>query len=214
MGNALGIHDFAVFLLSAVTLAVIPEQDTLYVLGRTLAQGRGAGFASIAGILSGAIVHLLAGALGLSALLGVTPHGFVILRWAGGSYLIYLGIQSLRSGNESPSETAIPFEQHNHFIAWRQGMLTNLLNPKVALFILAFIPQFIHPDSAHKALAFVFLGSCFFVVGSLWLLCLVWFADWIGGKLGKDRPMVKVLNVLAGGLFIALGVRLLMGNSF
>ena len=209
MWEALGIRDFQVFLISATMLALTPGQDTLYVVGRTLAQGRAAGIASVIGILSGALIHLLAGALGLSALLIASPSAFAVVRWAGGAYLIYLGIRMLCAGgggNEIP-ET---FKATGTLAVWRQGMLTNLLNPKVALFCLAFIPQFIQAEAPRKTAAFLLLGLCFFVIGTAWLFCIVGFASGIGGKLRHDPRFAKTLNRTAGVLFMVLGLRLVL----
>lgn len=207
MLDALGIRDFHVFLASATMLALTPGQDTLYVLGRTLAQGKAAGIASVAGILSGAMAHLLAGVLGLSALLLASPSAFTVVKWGGGAYLIYLGIRMLLARN-SVAEIPDAFKSTGRLAVWRQGMLTNLMNPKVALFCLAFIPQFIHADAQRKAPAFILLGMCFFIIGTLWLLCIVVFASGIGGRLRNDPRFERMLNGLAGVLFILLGLRL------
>ncbi|WAC19128.1 LysE family translocator [Luteolibacter sp. SL250] len=200
-----GVREFPVFLVSATMLALTPGQDTLYVMGRALAQGRKAGVISVAGILSGALVHLLAGAGGLSALLAASPSAFTVVKWAGGAYLIYLGIRMLMgSGKAEVVESA---RTSSTAALWRQGFITNVLNPKVALFCLAFIPQFIVPGSPHTVPVFLFLGICFFIIGGLWLLVIVAFAAAIGGKL--QGGWNAALNRLAGVLFIGLGLRLL-----
>lgn len=190
-------------------LAVTPGQDTLYVLGRTLGQGKGAGIASIAGILTGALGHLLAGAAGLSAVLVASPMAFNIVKWAGSIYLIYLGIRSLAMNPEADGR-AFSLKEGTVREVWGQGVLTNVLNPKVALFCLAFIPQFIVPEAPHKALPFLLLGTCFFFIGGAWLLLLVAFASIVGERLKEGRGWGLYLNRLAGGLFIALAVRMLL----
>jgi len=204
-----GIQDFRVFLAAALMVALTPGQDTLYVLGRTVAQGAKAGLASVAGILSGAAIHVVAGALGLSALLIASPDAFLAMKLAGGVYLIYLGIRMLIA-KTGPAEIPTEFVSSGFAAIWRQGLLTNFLNPKVALFILAFIPQFIREDAVHKSLAFAMLGSCFFVIGTIWLLCIVGFAAAIGRRLGKHARFGKWLNWIAGALFVLLGLRLLI----
>lgn len=209
MWEQLGIRDFPMFLVSATVLALTPGQDTLYVLGRSLSRGRRAGLASVAGILSGAMIHLFAGALGLSALLIASPAAFAFVRWAGGAYLIYLGVRMFFPKDQD-SEIPVEFKGRDQFAIWRQGTMTNLLNPKVALFILAFIPQFIGAESARKTFAFLMLGSCFFVIGTGWLLCVVGFASVIGEKLRNNRRLETGLNRFAGFLFIILGLRLLL----
>lgn len=202
-----GIKDFGVFLAAAAMLAVVPGQDTFYVMGRSLAQGSRAGIASLVGILCGAIVHLLAGGCGLSALLAASPSAFLVVRWMGGAYLAYMGIRMFLARDQKP-ETAAVSDGRNLFPLVRQGMLTNLLNPKVALFILAFIPQFIRPESDRKTVDFLFLGGCFFLIGSLWLLCIVVFAAEIGKRFKEHPKFSMKLNRAAGGLFLILGVKL------
>lgn len=204
-----GIQDFRVFLLAAVMVALTPGQDTLYVLGRSVAQGAGAGLASVIGILSGAVIHVVAGALGLSALLVASPDAFLAVKLAGGAYLIYLGSRMLLA-KSGPAEIPDEFASSGFVAIWRQGLLTNLLNPKVALFILAFIPQFIREDAIHKSFAFATLGMCFFVIGTIWLLCIVGFAAVIGGRLRDNPRLGKWLDRIAGTLFVVLGLRLLM----
>jgi len=204
-----GIHDFPVFLATATLLALTPGQDTVYVLGQSLARGRRAGILSVAGILSGALVHLLAGAAGLSALLAASPSAFTMVKWVGGGYLIYLGARMLLSRGD-PAADEVAAKETGAGQLWRQGFITNVLNPKVALFCLAFIPQFILPGAEHPAAAFLFLGLCFFTIGGLWLLVVVACAAHIGGKLGGSGRWNLWLNRLAGVLFIVLGLRLLL----
>jgi threonine/homoserine/homoserine lactone efflux protein len=200
-----GIRELPVFLVSAAMLAVTPGQDTLYVMGRALAQGRKAGIISVAGILSGALIHLFAGAVGLSALLAASPSAFTVVKWAGGAYLIYLGVRMLVGGGKDEEVETRSITSSAEL--WRQGFITNVLNPKVALFCLAFIPQFIAPGTSNTVPVFLILGLCFFVIGGLWLLLVVAFAAAIGGKFSGDWNVA--LNRVVGVLFIGLGLRLL-----
>jgi threonine/homoserine/homoserine lactone efflux protein len=200
-----GIRELPVFLVSAAMLAVTPGQDTLYVMGRALAQGRKAGIISVAGILSGALIHLFAGAVGLSALLAAAPSAFTVVKWAGGAYLIYLGVRMLVGGGKDEEVETRSITSSAEL--WRQGFITNVLNPKVALFCLAFIPQFIAPGTSNTVPVFLILGLCFFVIGGLWLLLVVAFAAAIGGKFSGGWNVA--LNHVAGVLFIGLGLRLL-----
>jgi threonine/homoserine/homoserine lactone efflux protein len=201
-----GVREFPVFVASAVVLALTPGQDTLYVMDRALAQGRNAGLVSVMGILSGALVHLLAGAGGLSALLAASPSAFNVVKWAGGAYLIFLGIRMLPGGGNGEAEKAL--RPSTPTALWRQGFITNVLNPKVALFCLAFIPQFIVPGTPHTVPVFLFLGLCFFAIGGFWLLVVVAFASAIGAKFSGGWN--AALNRVAGVLFIGLGLRLLL----
>jgi len=202
-----GIHDFGVFLLTSVLLNLTPGPDTLYILGRSLAQGRGAGVASVLGISSGSIVHTMAASFGLSALLAASSAAFFAVKLAGAAYLIYLGAKMLLS-RKSAGSMPISFSSSGFWAVYRQGLLTNVLNPKVALFFLAFVPQFIGTGSASKFAAFLTLGLCFITTGTLWCLCLAWFASRLGDRLRGSTTLAEVLNRTAGALFVLLGLRL------
>jgi len=203
----LGIHDFGIFLATGLVLNLTPGPDTFYILGRSMAQGRSAGIASVLGISTGSLVHTFAAALGLSALLAASASTFLAVKLAGAAYLVYLGFRMLLSRS---SVVPIPegFSSSGFRAVYRQGLLTNILNPKVALFFLAFMPQFIAADSSSKFAAFITLGFCFTVTGTLWCLCLAWFASLLGGRLRGSTTFSKVLNRTAGALFVSLGVRL------
>jgi threonine/homoserine/homoserine lactone efflux protein len=202
-----GIHDFGVFLVVGIVQNLTPGQDTFYILGRSLAQGRGAGVASVLGISTGALIHTFAAALGLSAVLAASASAFFTLKFIGAAYLIYLGARMLLS---KTSVTAIPsgFASVSFLAVYRQGLFTNVLNPKVALFFLAFMPQFIAAESPKKFLAFISLGLCFVTTGTIWCICLAWFASRLGDRLRGNTTFAGLLNRTAGALFIFLGIRL------
>jgi threonine/homoserine/homoserine lactone efflux protein len=202
-----GIHDFWVFIGACIVLNLTPGPDTLYILGRSIAQGRSAGLASLLGIATGTVVHTFAAALGLSAVLAASASAFLFVKLAGAAYLIYLGLRMLLSRG---SKTAIPagFSTSGFRAIYRQGFLTNLLNPKVALFFLAFVPQFIAADSPSTFAAFLLLGLSFITTGTIWCLCLVWFASMIGDRLRGSSTISEVMNRTAGALFVGLGIRL------
>ncbi|HJW54305.1 MAG TPA: LysE family translocator [Burkholderiaceae bacterium] len=200
------IHDFGFFLASCVILNLPPGTDTFYILGRSISHGRSAGVASVLGISSGAMVHTFAAAIGLSAVLAASATAFWAVKLLGASYLVYLGVRMLLA---HPSASALPtdFSSSNFFAAYRQGLLTNVLNPKVVLFFLAFVPQFISATSS-KFLAFITLGMCFVITSTLWCLCLVWFSSFLRSRLHGGSGFANVLNCTAGILFIFLGIRL------
>jgi len=202
-----GIHDFGIFLVTSILLNLTPGTDTFYILGRTLSQGRSAGMASALGIASGAMVHTLAAALGLSALLATSATAFFVIKMAGAGYLIYLGARMLLM-RQPPASISADFSSSRLFAVYRQGLLTNVLNPKVALFFLAFLPQFISVHNGSAYLGFAALGLCFVFTSTLWCFCLVWFASALRRYLKNDETVVSVLHRLAGGLFIFLGLRL------
>src|SRR6476659_1322301 len=139
-----GIHDFGLFLVAGILLNLTPGPDTLYILGRSVAQGREAGIASAFGISLGSIFHTCAAALGLSAILATSALAFSAIKLLGGAYLVFLGVKMLLDRRKRLSLPA-HFRWSTTAAAFRQGVLTNILNPKVALFFLAFLPQFIDP---------------------------------------------------------------------
>ncbi len=212
MNTNLGIHDFWIFLTAGILLNLTPGQDTFYILGRTLAQGRPAGMASVLGISAGSLFHTLAAATGLSALLATSVTAFSVIKFIGAGYLVFLGVRMLCS-RATLGAMPTAFSEGNWLTIFRQGMLRNLLNPKVALFFLAFVPQFIAPDSDAMLLAFVALGLCFVTTGTLWCFCLVWFAASLRGVMGKTSGRSDYLKKIAGAAFILFGARLFMAKA-
>jgi RhtB (resistance to homoserine/threonine) family protein len=202
-----GIHDFALFITAGVLLNLTPGPDTVYILGRSIAQGREAGIASALGISVGSIFHTSAAALGLSAILATSALAFGTIKLIGGAYLIFLGIKMILDRRR---QLSLPshFRRRTILAAFRQGILTNLLNPKVALFFLAFLPQFIDPTSNAKVLAFLVLGFTFVMTGTIWCLVLAWFASVFSERIRRNETISQWINRTAGALFIFLGLRL------
>jgi len=202
-----GIHNFGLFLAAGILLNLTPGPDTAYILGRSIAQGRAAGIASAFGIATGSIFHTCAAALGLSAILATSAWAFSAIKLIGGAYLIFLGIKMLLQRQHRlnlPSN----FRRSTAYAAFRQGILTNVLNPKVTLFFLAFLPQFIDPGSSAKVPAFLTLGLTFVTTGTIWCLILAWFASALGERLRGNPTIAELLNRAVGSLFVFLGARL------
>jgi RhtB (resistance to homoserine/threonine) family protein len=202
-----GIHDFGLFLAAGILLNLTPGPDTAYILGRSIAQGRQAGIASALGICVGSIFHTCAAALGLSAILATSALAFGAIKLLGGAYLIFLGIKMILNRRKHLS-LASNFRRRTSVAAFRQGVLTNLLNPKVALFFLAFLPQFIDPASSAKVPAFLMLGITFVTTGTIWCLILAWFASVFSERLRANETISQWLNRTAGALFVLLGLRM------
>ena len=203
----LGIHDYWLFVATGVLLNLTPGQDTLYILGRSIAQGRKIGVASALGISAGGVVHTLAAALGLSAVLATSASAFVALKVVGAAYLVYLGIRLLITRTAAVGSTDIA-GLVDMWTAFRQGMLTNILNPKVALFFLALMPQFIEPDSPTKLGAFLVLGITFLTTGTVWCLVLALGASRARRFFASRPRALQGLSQVSGALFIFLGLRL------
>ena len=204
----LGIHHYWLFIATAIVLVLTPGQDTFFILGRSLASGRPAGIAAALGITVGSIGHTLLAALGLSALLATSPYAFMVVKFAGAAYLFYIGVRALLSRSNGLPASDSDAADDGRWSAFRQGIITNLLNPKVALFFLALMPQFISADSAHKVAAFLVLGLSFMTLGVIWCLTLAIGAAGLRGALLRRPSMASILNKVAGTLFIALGLRL------
>lgn len=202
-----GIHDFGLFLAAGILLNLTPGPDTAYILGRSIAQGREAGVASALGISLGSIFHTCAAALGLSAILATSALAFGAIKLLGGAYLIFLGIKMLLDRRKQLSVPS-DFRRRTTMAAFRQGVLTNVLNPKVALFFLAFLPQFIDPAANMKIAAFIVLGLTFVTTGTIWCLVLAWFASIFSERLRNSETISQWLNRTAGALFVFLGLRL------
>ena len=202
-----GIHDFGLFLTAGILLNLTPGPDTAYILGRSIAQGREAGVASALGICVGSIFHTCAAALGLSAILATSAVAFSAIKLLGGAYLVFLGIKMILDRRK---QLSLPsnFRRRTSTAAFRQGVVTNVLNPKVVLFFLAFLPQFIDPASNAKVLAFLTLGLTFVTTGTIWCLILAWFASAFSERLRANETIGQWLSRAAGALFVFLGLRL------
>lgn len=203
----LGIHDYWLFVATGVLLNLAPGQDTFYILGSSVAQGRRVGVASALGISVGCIVHTLAAAVGLSAILATSAGAFLVVKLAGAAYLVYLGIRFLVAPPGAISLSGQTPSSHAWKAFW-QGIVTNVLNPKVALFFLAFLPQFIDPESPVKIAAFLALGLTFVATGTVWCLILAVAAARVRGFFAAHPQAFTRLSQAAGTVFVLLGVRL------
>jgi threonine/homoserine/homoserine lactone efflux protein len=203
----LGTHDLPAFLLASFLLWITPGPDTMYILARSLSQGLRAGVLSVLGISTGLIIHTTGAAFGLSALLATSAIAFEVVKYAGACYLIFIGIQALR---KPPAALATPeVAGVGGWRIYRQGMLTNVLNPKVALFFLAFLPQFIDPSPDRGPMPFLFLGFLFVVGGTLWCLGLVAMAVRATRAIRRNASAVAWLGRASGCVYIGLGLNLL-----
>ncbi len=202
----LGIHHYGVFLATGILLNLTPGQDTLYIVGRSVAHGRTIGVASALGVSTGGLVHTVGAALGLSALLATSASAFAALKWLGAAYLIYLGLRMVVGSAKAPGSDDRP-RTAAAWVAFRQGILTNVTNPKVALFFLAFLPQFIDPAAPGKVLAFLLLGATFLVTGTVWCLILALAAGSFRALLSPGSRGARLLPRATGVVFVLLGLR-------
>jgi len=206
----LGTHSLGVFALTVLVVNATPGVDMVLVLTRTLRHGVVGGIAAALGVSAGCVVHTLVAAFGLAALLAASAAAFAVVKWAGAAYLLWLAFGMLRDGVRARGPLAVDAERTaSPGVArlFAQGLATNVLNPKVAIFFLAFVPQFIAPDADNKALAFVLLGIIFNLnsvpVNSGWALAAAWMAR----RDAVQRGM-HWLDRAAGAMFIAFGLKL------
>lgn len=195
---------FLLFLAGAMILLIIPGPAVFYILSRTVGHGRLAGVVSAAGIAVGTLFHVAAAILGLSALLASSARAFYIVKYLGAAYLVFLGLRTLL--RRDSSEIAASDSDHSLRRIFAQGVLVNLLNPKTALFFLAFLPQFVDPARGHVATQILFLGTSFALLGlcsdSSWAL----LAGTLAEKLRSNLRWRRAQRNISGGALIALGL--------
>ena len=201
-------------MLSGLLLNITPGPDTLYIVGRSSTQGWRAGALAAFGIGAGTLVHICAAALGLSAILAASAAAFTAVKIVGAGYLLYVGVTliwSSRAAGSSPGATVFrPASMRGIFV---QGFLTNVLNPKVALFFLAFLPQFVAADASSKPLAFLFLGALFDFNGTIWNLLIAWSTAHLSSRLALGGAFKQWFNRCVGAVFIFIGVRLALAMN-
>jgi threonine/homoserine/homoserine lactone efflux protein len=207
-----GTTDLALFITAGLLLNITPGPDTLYILGRTTSQGWRGGAVAALGIGAGLFVHTFAAAVGLSALLAASATAFNILRWVGAAYLVYVGV-SLLIARPTIQQQTPAMRTAGLRTVFFQGFLTNVLNPKVALFFLAFLPQFVDPGAPNKAVAFFFLGLVFNLNGTLWNLFVAWSAARLAVRFNGSAHFARWLNRTVGALFVYLGIRLVTSHE-
>lgn len=204
-----GIENYLGFIMACIVLNLTPGADTMYILTRSISQGRRAGIYSVMGIISGSLIHTTMAAFGLSIVLARSPIAFNTIKYVGVAYLVYIGIKMIVEKNNLFDNKTQQIETTDLFKIYRQAMLTNLLNPKVALFFLSLLPQFINPQSANGAIPFLILGVTFMTTGTIWCLILAYSASYVTTTLRNNTTIGKVMQKLSGVVFIALGLRLL-----
>jgi len=206
------VDNFWVFALTGLLLNLTPGNDMLYVIARSSGQGIRAGVISALGIGAGCIVHILAAVVGLSALIARSAAAFEMIKYAGAAYLIYLGVRSVLSKKHSLKVDRDLQKLSYQKIFW-QGVLTNVLNPKVALFFLAFLPQFIDIDKANTSLQILFLGTWFDAVGTLVNILVALLFGKIGAWLSQSPVFVQWQERITGMILIALGIKVALSSK-
>ena len=205
----LGIHDLWLFVLSGFLLNVTPGPDTAYIVGRSIQLSWRGGVAAALGICCGCLVHVFAAAIGLSALLAASSAAFTVVKLIGVIYLCWMGVRMMLNAGTASAAPDREGPARLRTVFW-QGVLTNALNPKVALFFLAFLPQFVAVDSPHKAIAFAILGIIFNINGTMWNCAVAVAAAKVAYRTRPAGRAVAWVNRALGALFVYLGVRVAM----
>ncbi|MGE7693903.1 LysE family translocator [Lysinibacillus sp. NPDC094177] len=205
-----GIINYEMFLLTGILLNLIPGADTMYIVGRSISQGRKAGIYSVFGIITGSLVHTLLVSFGLSLILTKSIVLFNTIKIIGVIYLVYLGIKMILD------KSNISFEASSNKLNIRkiyiQGLLTSLTNPKVSLFFIAFLPQFIDINVSGPT-PFIILGLTFTATGLLWCIFVAYFSSYVTKKLRGNQKLGTILNKITGTIFIYLGIKLLQTKA-
>jgi threonine/homoserine/homoserine lactone efflux protein len=203
------LHSTLLFLAAGLALNLTPGPDMLYVAARSASEGRAAGVASAFGIAAGTLVHIALVAGGLAALLTAVPVAYTAVRFAGAAYLVYLGVRAWLRPSGLAERTFAPASR---WVVFRQGVVTNVLNPKVALFFLAFLPQFVDPARGSAALQVLALGLLFDTSGTIVNLAVALGASGAAARLRRSTRAARTLERVTGAIFVALGVRLALAG--
>ncbi len=205
------------FIAAGWLLNLTPGPDVLYIVSSALKSGVRAGIVAALGIVSGCFLHVFAAALGVGALLAASATAFTVLKWAGAAYLMWMGVKLLlaKGGGSSivPAGVSAEVVAVNLWRVFRQGFLTNVLNPKVALFFLAFVPQFIAPGTEDKVTAFLLLGLLFNLNSLPINFGYAWLAGWASRRVGAVQRAMHWMDRAAGVMFVGFGLRLAMSEN-
>lgn len=197
------------FVAAVLVIAITPGPDMAFFLGRAVSQGRAAGLAAVAGATTGILIHTTLVAVGLSALIAAAPTAYLALKIAGALYLAWLAVQQIRHGStlavERPAQASLA-------ATWASGVAINLLNPKIVLFFLTFLPQFVAADDPHPAMSLLTLGLVFIVVGSLVTVPMVLAADRFAAALRASPFIARAIDWLLASVFLAFAATLLLNR--
>lgn len=192
------------FVTASLALLISPGPNVMYIMTRSIDQGRTAGLVSVAGVASATCLHILAAALGLSAILLSSALAFDVVKYVGAAYLIYLGIQKFRSRDED--DTSVVVQKQPLGKIYKQGLIISLLNPKTALFFFAFLPQFVDPSHGSVTAQIILLGLIFIMLGALTDGTYAIVSSLLSGWLRGNRRFKKVQRYVSGTVFVGLGI--------
>jgi threonine/homoserine/homoserine lactone efflux protein len=203
----MGVENFLTFIIAATIFAITPGLDIMFILNKSIGQGKKAGIYATLGINTGVLVHTVFAALGLSLIIARSVLAFAVLKYLGAAYLVYLGITRLISKEALFNTEVINKPASTNKQNYISGLINNVLNPKVALFVLAFFPQFIRRGSIHSPIPFIVLGVTYAIIGIICLLLLTLFASTFSKKLADNPKASNRLNKFSGITFILMGLK-------
>jgi threonine/homoserine/homoserine lactone efflux protein len=203
----------AQFALATLIIAITPGPDMTLFVGRALSQGRAAGLACMAGAMTGILIHTLLVSLGLSALIVASPQAFLALKVFGAAYLIWLAFQAIRHGSAFSPQMQADAARHSLLRNWATGLAIDLLNPKVLLFFMTFLPQFVSPDDAYAPQKLLFLGLLFIPVSLPVTVPMVLAADRFSAMLRRAPRVMRAIDFLFAGVFSAFALRILTASA-
>ncbi|MES1978688.1 MAG: LysE family translocator [Pseudomonadota bacterium] len=211
----MGVEHIGLFVVAGVLLNLTPGPDVLYIVANALRSGARAGLVAALGITAGCFVHIFSAAIGVSALMAASSTAFTVLKWAGAAYLVYVGVRMLLSRTPAPADLSAEITGTAPALkaVFLRGFLTNALNPKVALFFLAFVPQFIPPGVDNKSLAFLLLGLLF-NFNALWVnFGWALAAAWLAARMTAVQRGIQYLERAAGLMFVGFGLKLAFSDN-
>ena len=203
-----GVVNYTVFFTSCLILHITPGSDTMYILGKSMSKDKKTGVISVLGISTGVLIHRILAALGISVILAKSATAFNIVKYMGAAYLVYMGIKTILDKKDLFIKDE-KNEKEKLKEVYFQGVITNVLNPKVALFFLAFLPQFIDVNNKYGIIPFLLLGLSFFITSSLYGIVLALFASSAAGMIAEKSGASKVMGKVSGCIYIFLGLSLL-----
>ncbi len=207
-----GIINFETFLLTGILLNITPGNNTVFILTKSIGQGRKAGIISAFGVVTGSMVHTILAAFGLSLIIAKSLLLFNTIKYAGAAYLLYIGYRMMTDKIQLNPNTQPVAGSVNYWKIYRGGIITNILNPKIALFFMAFLPQFIDPALKNATLPFLALGATFVTTGTIWCMILVTFASALFARLKENKKSSAYINKICGLTLIGLGIQVALTN--
>ncbi|MEE4000955.1 LysE family translocator [Tenacibaculum sp. FZY0031] len=204
----MGIENFIAFFVATLLFVLTPGIETVFLINKSISQGRRSGVYTSFGLNTGALVHTLFGALGLSIMVAKSALFFALIKYLGAAYLVYLGVAKVMSKKGLITETNEEQKKNSAKSSFTSGFVTNILNPKVALFFIAFFPQFISPTEIENPVPFIIMGVIYAVMTTIWYLILTSFAGMFSTKIKENEKIGVRLNKVSGAIFVLMGLQI------